>query len=121
LILPLIILLACFWYRVTGYQIDSRYLVIQRLSFDFLIPIDEIESVEIDHQAMKSSWKLFGNGGLFGFYGHFRNQQYGRYRAFVTDSKKVVVVKTKDKIFMVSPDKPDKFVEKLKHKLVKHH
>ncbi|TQV72840.1 hypothetical protein FLL45_15350 [Aliikangiella marina] len=119
LMIPIAILLACFWYRVTGYQLDSRELTIKRLVFDFIIPLDEIESVEFDQTAMKRSLRMFGNGGLFGFYGYFRNDRYGSFRAFVTDSQNVVVIKTSEKIFMVSPDKPEKFVNKLNDLLAK--
>lgn len=117
LILPVLILVVCFWHRVTGYHVDSHNLVIQRASFDFMIPIEEIESITLDSNAMSRSWRLFGNGGLFGFYGRFRNEAYGSYRAFVTDNKNIVVVKTKTAVYMISPENAEKFVEKLNSKI----
>jgi len=111
------VLLGCFWYRVTGYQVRADRITISRMASDVDIPIRDIESIEFDPDGMKRSLKVFGNGGVFGFYGKFWNRKYGKYRAFVTDLKKVVVIRTGENIFMLSPEEPEKFIEKIKGKL----
>ena len=119
LIVPPLILFVCYLYQVSSYHLDSKNIVIKRFAPNFYIPVSSIESVEIDNNAMKRSLRIFGNGGLFGFYGRFRNKKYGSYRAFVKDLKKLVVIKTDKKTIIISPDKPEVFVKKLKGYMAK--
>jgi len=117
LIVPPLILLGCYWYRVTGYQVDANRITINRLASDVDIPLGKVESIDFDPEAMKRSLKSFGNGGVFGFYGKFWNRKYGRYRAYVTDLNKVVVIRAGGTIYMLSPEQPEKFIDKIKEKL----
>jgi len=111
-LLPLILLI-CFAYRVTGFDVSKRQILIKRIVGDFSIPVEEIDEIYFDQDAMKNSIRTFGNGGLFGFYGRFRNKTLGPYRAFVTSTKKAVVIKTKKQTFVLSPEKPEAFVRKV--------
>jgi hypothetical protein len=52
-----------------------------------------------------------GNGGLLAISAHFSNTALGRYRAFVTDYKRTVVIDTPRGIVVVSPDRPEAFVD----------
>jgi hypothetical protein len=60
---------------------------------------------------MKGSWRTWGNGGMFAISGHFAGSGLGRYRAFVTDSSRTVVLETSRGIVVVSPDDPGRFVD----------
>jgi hypothetical protein len=53
---------------------------------------------------------LFGNGGLFSFTGVFRSPKLGRYRAYVTDPARTVILRFAERIAVVSPEDPDAFV-----------
>lgn len=119
LLLPVLIPLICYVYRVTGYELDSKQILVKRMAGDISLPLNEIESFEVNSEAMKRSFRTFGNGGLFGFYGRFKNAVYGPYRAFVTDPKKSVVLKQRNSVIILSPDEPHKFVKKLTQKLSK--
>ncbi|MCW9018075.1 MAG: PH domain-containing protein [Kangiellaceae bacterium] len=119
LLLPVLIPLICFVYRVTGYELDSKQILVKRLVGDFSVPLNEIDSIEVNPNAMKRSFRTFGNGGLFGFYGRFRNSVYGPYRAFVTDPNNSIVLKQQNAVIILSPDEPQKFAKKLAEKLSK--
>ncbi|HXZ86218.1 MAG TPA: PH domain-containing protein, partial [Myxococcota bacterium] len=67
--------------------------------------------VRADAQAMTGSMRLFGNGGLFSFTGLFQSRTLGRYRAFVTDPARAVVLRTARRVVIVSPAEPQAFVE----------
>ena len=59
---------------------------------------------------MANSWRTWGNGGFFSFSGHFVNTALNRYRAFVTDLSRTVVLDTPRGVLVVSPDAPQEFV-----------
>ena len=62
---------------------------------------------------MRGSLRLFGNGGIFSITGLFRNRALGNYRAFVTDLKRTVVLRFPERIIVVSPECPEKFVAEI--------
>ena len=59
---------------------------------------------------MARSLRTWGNGGMFSFTGHFVNHPLGRYRAFVTDPARTVVLALPEGVVVVSPDRPDEFI-----------
>ena len=59
---------------------------------------------------MNASLRTWGIGGVFSFSGHFVNT-LGRYRAFVTDPQRTVVLRLSRGILVVSPDRPEDFVD----------
>lgn len=113
-ILPLIILISATFFMVRGYELTKDKLFIQRLGWKSGLNLNELQSVEVDPEAMKRSIRTFGNGGLFCYVGKFRNKKLGSYRAFATDPELAVVLKFTDKVVIVTPDNPGKFVAQIK-------
>jgi hypothetical protein len=97
-------------YTIRGYEVLRGELRIRRLIFDTRWPLDRA-AARVQPDAMARSWRLWGSGGFFSFSGHFSNAALGRYRAFVTDHKRTVVIETAQGKVVVSPDRPDDFVE----------
>jgi hypothetical protein len=95
---------------IRGYALAPGELRIRRLWWDTRWPLDGPIKASVRPQVMARSWRLWGNGGMFAISGHFSNAALGRYRAFVTDFKRTVVVETPRGIVVVSPDRPDQFV-----------
>ena len=60
---------------------------------------------------MKGSIRLCGNGGIFSFTGLYRSRALGRYRAFVNDLNRTVVLRFANRTAVVSPDDPHVFAE----------
>ena len=112
--IPLSILLIAAFFMVKGYQISGNMLFIHRLGWATRVSLDRLVSIEYDPSAMKGSIRIFGNGGLFSFSGSFRNRKLGSYRAYVTDTKNSVVIKSANVVIVVSPDSPDRFVDAVK-------
>ena len=57
--------------------------------------------------------RMWGSGGLFGYYGLYYTAGLGKCTWYVTDRSKCVVVVTRDKTVVVSPDDVEKFVTSL--------
>jgi hypothetical protein len=93
------------------YTIADRSIIINRLLGTVRIPLDgvrEIRPATADDVA--GGIRLWGNGGLFGYYGLFRTSKLGNCRWYVTNRKNMVVVITANATVLVSPDDVDGFL-----------
>jgi hypothetical protein len=109
-VLPIAIVLGTLPFMVRGYVITGRELRIARLGWENCIPLRDIVSATADPAAMRWSIRLFGSGGLFGFFGWFRNRKLGTYRAYGTDPSNAVVIKLRQRTIVVTPHDPAAFV-----------
>jgi len=111
--LPLVILLAAAPFVVRDYALRDGTLQVRRLCWTTRVALGELREATIDPQAGAGSIRLFGNGGLFSFSGWFRNAKLGRYRAFVTDWQRAVVLRGAVCTVVLSPADPASFVHAL--------
>lgn len=116
-VMPVLLLVASACWMIRGFAVDGDMLVIPRLGWQSKLDLKKLESVEVDPEAMDKSQRTFGVGGLFCFCGRFRNTKLGAYRAYATDPKRSVVLKFRDQTVVVSPDRPDDFVECIKERI----
>jgi hypothetical protein len=111
--LPLLILLSAAPSVVRGYDLRDGTLQVRRLFWTTRVALGDLRAATIDPQAVAGSIRLFGNGGLFSFSGWFRNAKLGRYRAFVTDWQRSVVLRGSACTVVLSPADPVAFVRSL--------
>ena len=114
MIVPALILVIAALFVVTGYGLDATGLYVQRLLWTTHIGLQGLDRAWHDPSAMCRSLRLFGNGGLFSITGWFRNATLGRYRAFVTDPGKSVVLRSPTRVVVLSPADPLGFLSTLK-------
>lgn len=98
-------------YLVCGYEVEPGRLVIRRPSWRTVVPLQNLQEVRVDPQAMRRAWKIAGNSGFFAWVGWFRNKRLGSFRAWVTDQARAVVLVFPDRPRVVSPEKPRAFAE----------
>ena len=80
----------------------------------FKVRLEDVRSVAIlEPNALNGSLKIFGMGGLFGYYGLFRSPTLGSYRLHATRSGGLVLVRTATHTHVLTPDPPDDFAEAL--------
>jgi PH (Pleckstrin Homology) domain-containing protein len=108
-----------FFYRPKSYLISNDSIQVQRLAGNYRIPLSVIDKVfPASVNDMKLTIRIFGNGGMFGFTGYFRNSHFGKMRWFVTQRKHFVVIETKaHKKIVISPDEPEKLISDLNRRL----
>lgn len=85
-------------------------LVVHRPGRETQIEFVGLTDVAYDPHAMKWSLRLLGNGGLFSLTGLWWNRKLDRYEAYVMDSERAVVLCTRRRTVVVSPDRPAEFV-----------
>jgi hypothetical protein len=109
----LFILLGCALFTVRGYRIEGRSLLIQRWLWWTRLSLEGLREVTVDPEAMRKSFRTCGNGGLFSFAGWYRSKHLGSFRAYVTDLNRTVVLTFPRHKIVLSPDRPEAFVERL--------
>lgn len=95
-------------YSPRSYALYERSIIVNRLIGSVRLPIDgirELRSATADD--LRGCIRLFGNGGLFGYYGLFRTSKLGKSTWYVTNRSHAVVVITDAKTSVISPDNVD--------------
>ncbi len=109
-IIPLFIALA-YAYSPKSYVLLGDAIVVKRLIGDVRVPRSEIREIRAGvPDDFTGVVRLWGNGGLFGYYGLFRTSKLGKCHWYATDRSKMVVVVTADKTLVLSPDDRDSFL-----------
>jgi len=109
-VVPLTIICAAALFIVRAYSVTSEAILIHRSFWITRLPLVGLQSARFEPRAMRRSIRTFGNGGLFAFTGWFCNAALGRYRAFVTDPNRTVVLQLSRGTVVVSPSAPSDFV-----------
>lgn len=108
------ILIVSLVFTVRGYTVRDGQLLVHRLGWVTRFDLADLRNVEVAPGVMRGSLMTFGNGGLFGFVGHFRNNALGAYRAYATKKENAVVLRLNGGPVVVTPDEPAAFVDAVK-------
>jgi hypothetical protein len=110
----LVMLLPIPW-AVLGFTLTPDAIEVVRPGWTLRLPLKALQSVTAEPTAMRGSIRLMGNGGLYAFTGLYRSDALGRYRAYVTDPARAVVLRYPDRTVVVTPDQPERFVQRVRH------
>lgn len=111
--LPPALIGGCALFTVRGYIITPDAILVKRLLWNTTLPRGELLSATADPVAMSWALRTFGNGGMYSFTGFFWTKRLRSFRAYVTDPRRCVVLRFKNRTAVVSPDDPDLFVREL--------
>jgi Bacterial PH domain len=102
-------------YSTRGYAVSDQTLTIKRLIGDIHIPLDRIRRVRVAAgEDLSGCIRLWGSGGLFGYYGLYRTAGLGKSTWYVTNRSKALVLITETKTIVVSPNEQDGFLEAIR-------
>jgi Bacterial PH domain len=117
--LPVFTLLILFLIYVIGYlfaprnySITANTVLIHRPLTNISIKKNDIKSVEIvERNKISKAWRIFGVGGLFGYYGRFWNSEMGTMTFYATRTADAILIRTHtDKKIILTPDEPEAFL-----------
>ncbi|MEW6336470.1 MAG: PH domain-containing protein [Acidobacteriota bacterium] len=111
---PPLILLGAALFVVRGYRFEGTALLVERLAWSTRVELAGLERAWHDPAAMCRSVRVFGNGGLYSITGVLRNTGLGTYRAYATDPKMSVVLRTPAKVVVVTPADPEAFLDQVR-------
>lgn len=105
--------LVAYGYSPRGYavQVQDRSIIVNRLIGKARISLDTLrEARPAAADELRGAIRLWGNGGLFGYYGLFRTPKLGKSRWYLTSRKNAVVVVTDKDTILFSPDDIQSFL-----------
>jgi hypothetical protein len=108
----IIIIVITYGFSPKGYAFEDRKLVIYRPFQNKFYATEDILNVSfVDRKELKNSLRVFGVGGLFGYFGLFRNSHYGTMIWYATRRDQFVVIeRSNGKTIVLSPNDPNSFV-----------
>lgn len=109
-LLPLVVVGVAALFMVRGYTIERDSILVHRLLWVTRLSRTGLKSATHDPALISGGIRIFGNGGFFSFTGLFRNKQLGTYRAYMTDPARAVVLRYGDRVVVLSPGDPERFV-----------
>ena len=110
-VLAAVLLLVAYAYSPRSYEISERSILVHRLIGNVRIPLDHLREARIAQpDDLTGAIRLWGNGGLFGYYGLFRTSKLGKCSWYVTNRRNMVVLTTGSRTALVSPDNVDGFL-----------
>ncbi len=90
-----LIIALCYAFSPRGYVISEGSVFVKRLIGSVRIPLDAIRHVRAaDSEDRRGCIRVFGNGGLFGYYGVYRTARLGTCNWYVTNRSNAVVLIT---------------------------
>ena len=105
------VLALAFAYSPRGFEISEGEFHVKRLIGDVTFPLTSLRFVRDATPAdFRGCVRLWGSGGLFGYYGLFWSKALGKSRWYVTDRSKAVVVTDGSQTVLVSPEDRDGFL-----------
>lgn len=115
-VILVVIYLVTLGYRPIHYAVTTDELIVHRWFKDVIIEKANIQSIEaIDRKKIKGSLRVFGVGGLFGYFGKFTNDTIGSMTWYATRRDNIILVITTDnEKTILTPDEPDLFLAEFK-------
>jgi hypothetical protein len=102
--LSLLVIAIAFVYSPRGYTVTDRAVVVRRAIGSVRVPLEYVQALRAaTGDDLKGSVRLWGSGGLFGYYGLFRTGKLGRSTWFVRDRSRAVVLVTATKTALFGP------------------
>jgi hypothetical protein len=90
-----------------SYALTGGTLIVKRLIRNVEIPLVGVREVRrAEPDDFRGCLRLWGSGGLFGYYGLFRTSRLGKCTWYVTNRSNAIVVVTDTTTVLLSPDDP---------------
>jgi len=103
-VIDVLVVLVAYAYSPRGYIVADGSITVKRLVNNVVLPLGSLrEARAVSPADLRGAMKLWGNGGMFGYYGVFRTSQFGRCTWYLTGKANAVVVVTGSKTFLFSP------------------
>ena len=112
-----LLILVAYGYSPRGYavQAQDRSIEVTRLIGKARISLAGLREARAAADGeLRGSIRLWGNGGLFGYYGLFRTPKLGRCRWYLSSRKNAVVVVTDRQTVLLSPDDTEGFLASIR-------
>jgi hypothetical protein len=102
-----------------AYLVRPDAIVVGRLGSPLVISYQGIREVRrVDSREIGFAWRVFGSGGFLGWFGLFRSRRFGEFQAWATNHRDLVLVtRTNGAKMVISPHRPDAFLEAVRRNM----
>lgn len=100
--------------RIRGYELGPTDLVIRYGLGRRVVRLADIVSVKPGNGLFSKSIRLCASGGLWSFTGLFLHFSLGKFRAYVSDLSKAILLETISDRIVISPANPAQFTDDLR-------
>ncbi len=111
-----IIFVVIYAYTPREVMLDEKGIVIRRIFGQIIIPYGKIKGVSFIDKLGWKTVRIFGSGGLFGWFGLFYVPEVGEVYVYAKRRDNLVLVKA-DKNYLIAPENPEEFIQSLLKKL----
>lgn len=113
LLLPLTVI--AWGFHPSSYEINKESLIIKRPFKSLEISLSSIDSARtVSFRELFFSLRVFGSGGLFGYFGIYTSMSLGKIQMWATDRNNLVLIEVANQKFVISPQNPSEFIMNLK-------
>jgi hypothetical protein len=117
-IIMILVYIICFCFRITSYVLTNEHIIIKRPFKDIVIKIKLVKDVFLaKKESMRWVLRTFGNGGLFGYFGEFRNGTFGNMTWYATQKDNYLIIETIDNTKVVITPDDTTMVSEIKNRL----
>lgn len=110
-LLSIPILVLAYGYSPRRYAVGQRSIRVERLLSSVELPLDRVQEARpVTPEDLRWTMRLWGSGGLFGYYGTFRTSKLGKCTWYCTRRSNQVVVVTDSQTSLFTPDDPVRFL-----------
>ena len=110
----LALVFGCALFTIRGYTVTPDAILVQRLLWSTRLPLAGLQSARFEPLRLWGRIHIrIGNGGFFSFSGWNYNPRLGFYRVFVTDHRRIVLLRYPNRTVAISPASPEEFVHDL--------
>jgi len=105
-ILYFVIFVGAYLYAPNKYIVKNGTLIIVRPIKRIIIPLADIKEVRLlNKEELGTLIRMFGSGGLFGYYGTFKSTRMGKLKLYTTRRNNRIMLTTIDEErILISPD-----------------
>lgn len=111
--LPVVYALAYMLRAIRGFALSRDAVFVRRFLWTTAEPLDGLQSAVIDTDALAGAERLRSRPGGFGVGGWYWCARFGRFRGYLTNRNRPVVLRLERGVIILTPDDPDAFVRHL--------
>lgn len=108
--IPVLLAIAFLLRAIRGFVVTRDAVFIRHMLWSSCEPLDGFVSVQIDEEALADAKRMRSLVGGFGTGCWFWSPRFSRFRGYLTNTRRLVVLKLERGIIALSPDDPDAFV-----------
>lgn len=105
--------LYCFLMRPLFYSVTQNSIKVKRALMSWEVGREQVKNIrKVAPDELRFTIRLLGVGGLFGYYGLFRNSRLGNLQMFATRRNNALLIETaKGKKIILTPDNPQALID----------